>query len=1061
MKYNKGMWLDGDINQNPTNTTRQNKNLVLTNSYGSITNELGFKKSLQFNKTVLKIHPIDKGEFVVFMPNEIGTIKNDVYKPKLVLPDTIGNIQDVVYYINNNGERIVIFNSNHEPKCVNIDSGVYNTKYDLSLNNYSNSAILKTDVENEGSLKAGAYYVIYCYEKDDKSTTNWFKNDNPVYITNDNIFYTYQNYDGVESGEASNKSISLSFSNLNTNYKNLKIGVVYQQNKTLNAYYIKTLKTETNVKTVITGTEVFEQLTLNDVIVDSFIFKTVENITLHNKNLIIGDFNKFKEPSQQTKVNNLIVNWYSEKTYPLGKLSIINNHRSSDKYHYENHDRRSFCHGEVYAIYIRFEYIWGYGKWYLLSNRVSKGDEMVEDTVINYKSYQVNDSCSVIGLYGNGVKGEFSYWENEDEPYPNNGEYPSGNVRHFKFPSLNWCKNNLYNDTSYGGKYFDKLGIVLENLNLDDYQDCYGNKALSYRIGYAKRNNINNRIIDQSVLVANLKNINNKENNNLTSVGVNHLVDFTFSNNPAGTSIKTIDKTNYSNTDFRTYPFALLRNKQKVYSNFILKEWIFDGNTDYYRYDKDYSIFDRQNQSHPIVGKTDYTNHLCLKTPYGLTPVLSTNYIANNVISGKHNNLYLEEFLNLEVDSTKGDLLLDDIYTSSNLTDSYNNPTNVQNINEKNVLITFMNVAKNYYFDFRKQIIVDCGQNDTNLIFGGDSYICDYSFMNYGDTKTMYSSDIKLDSERCNVKTNGVRTTKRFLCESQMNINLRFISSSETFKLNTSYYPKISTEGLISSGNTGLLQILERDKNPNDFVNGYTEDMNAQNLLQLNEVYDYNKEDEDYRYTIAKSQPLTFYNINKLREFRENDLYSFIDKTKGKMINLKSTNEYLYIHFENTLYMTRPVQNLETDNNNIIKVGIGDIFDNEPVELIHDELGQLGTQHKTSCYLSLYGYVFYDSQKGIWWIVDRGRPENISSNGLHNYFRDNNHCYDDKPFMSQGFNITYDEKFERFIISRKYKKLNSEMIKRFKGVWISDQNFVNSLVAGDIVFKDGKYKIIQ
>ena len=1076
MKFQQGMWLDGNANQNPKNTTRKNKNLLLSKQYGSISNENGFLKSIKFNKKVIYAHPLKEGEFVVFLqPDEIGIVKNKEYKSSLILPFGFNNIRNVKHYVNNLGEVIVSWCSlDDEPRMVNLTSGVYNNLDSTSLTNYTHSLNLETNVENEGSLKSGSYYPICRYKKNDGSYSNWFRNFNPVYITNDNIDYTYQNYDGIESGEIGNKSIILKFSGLNLSYNFIEIGVIYQKNGVLLPYYVKTIPiTNTSLVNKVNGQEIFKEITLNDVLVDSLVLKNIKHLTVDNNSLIGADFSFFKEGSHQKKVNDLVLNFYSEESKFLGlpSLNQSNFRLNSFKYHERNNIKKGFCHGEVYCFYICFEYKWGYGRWFILNGRKSKLSDLT--IVDGYKKYQIDDTCSIISSYKDGFKGEFSYWENENEPYPNNGEYDTGNVRHFKFPTLNWCRNNLYNNSSYGASYLDVLGIVIENLNLNDFYDCDGNKALSYRIGYAKRNGNNNRVIDSSIVIVNQEPQivphvlgSASKGSNLISTGTNHDVSFVYS----GNTIKGLDILNsmpfnstvYSSAskiNFRTYPFNSLRNKNKINSNYFSYEFILNSYSVFSRTGDSASIVNYNGtQSHPIVGYTDYTEGNTDSIISKLIPINSYDYISNNTITNVYNNLYLEEFLSVELIEKDGIDLLNNIYSPRSINDGYGLS---QTINEKNALITFLNVQKNYYFGFQNQQVVNCGQLIDNLIFGGDNYICDYSVNLYGNVKTTYSGDFINDSDRTNTKINGVRVAKRFLCESSSNINLRFISSKLEFKNNTSYYPKISLDGLINNVNTGLLQVLERDKNPNDFINGYSNDYNNQNILQLGEIYDYTKKEVNHRYSIIKSEKLSNFDTSFWRLFKENNIYQFINKNNGFITNLESNNENLYIHFERSLFMTRGRQELTTDLN-VIKVDVGNIFDSEPVEVLHEELGQLGTQHKTSCLISKFGYIFFDGQKGIWWLVDKNKLDILSNKGLHNYFRDEKICHDDLEYGNKmGFSISYDEFYNRLILSRKFKDLPEEMKIKFRGTWIKDQEYVSLLKSGDIVFKDGKYKIIQ
>lgn len=1039
MKFNKGMFLDGNPNQNPKNTTRINKNVVVLDKYGSIVNEHGFLKQLSFNKTIKKVLPLDKGDFFVLMGNdEAGIVKDNVYTPVIQLPNLIdSDVQDIRYYINNEYQRIVIWNTiSGIPKMINVDiDNSLSTLKSLSLTNYANKVLdLTTDVVNEGSLKSGAYYIIYCFEKKDKSITNWFRTSKPVYITNSNSAYDYANYDGVESGINTNKSINIVLTGCDLDYSYLRIGYVYSENKQLKAYYVKKIQIGYTISATITGQESIEELSLNEVIVDSLMIRNVKHLTDNGKGLIGADFKTFSEPSHQKKVNNIIPKWYSHR------INLIDY-----KTHHVNSVQKSFAHGEVYALYIRMVYYWGAGKWYHVCGRLANTTDKQPNSINpSFMNYEITDTCS--------TNGSFSYHENQNELYPNNGEYPTGNVRHVKFPSKDWMRANVYNtDSLYGISYSDLLGVYFENINLSDFKDCDGNTPLFYEIGYAQRNNLNNRIVGQSIIILNRTADSLYSNNQLISVGGNNI----YINNGSDEIDTSSLAGNISVTDFRTYPFEILRQGVNPNPNYLKIEYKLSGQNDVY-----VTPYDGigVNNNEPICGCTDYTeNTTSSNVSFALggnlpIEIAGSSIIENNIITEKINNLLLERYYNIKLNNLQGGELAANLLQNAG---SFTANIGTSTIGESTFLVSLMSIEKNYYIGFDKQnLIINCDKPiDTlsvnNVFFGGDVFKSDYSIIIYGINKKEYTDDPD-ESNTKNFTENGIRFTKRFLCESQYNINLRFISSNLQFKDTTGYYPKIPKSALWTYLNKGFLQILKKDINPNDFVNGYSDDYHAQNILDYSEIYNHTNDVIRYNFSILRNDDINW------RVFKVDNIYTFLDRTKGKISNLQATSEYLYIHFEKSLYITRPRTELITTDGDIIRTGVGDILEVEPQEIIHDRQGYLGTQHKSSCLLTVHGYIFCDSEKGIWWVVNKNNPKEISADGLHNFFRDNLNGE-----QAQSFTIVYDEKYDRLLITRKFKELPDILKNKYKGVWINDQNFINSLVSGDIVFKDGKYKRIK
>lgn len=1072
MKY-KGMWLDGKPNQQPSNTTRKNKNFVVGEQFGSWTNERGFLKIRDFSMFPIGVIPLNRNDSVVFSTNntnsEIGLIKEDNTYTTLINNTELGfkstNPIHGEFYINDKGQVIIVWtDANKTPKALNIDNIPSPfTNGQVELFNYATSPNLTTYVEELGNLKTGTYYVVLQYVREDNSTSNWFKNYNPIYITDSRYSTSYKNYSGSEAETYSNKSIRLNITNTNLDYKYVRIGYVYQANEIKTAYQIKdVLITGNSIDTLITGEEAREIIELDSIIIDKAIYKNIAHITNYRETLYGIDVKTYNEPNQQTIVNNLTFNWYSQLIDPLGNNGL----KQSAKYHQFNNQQRTFAHDEVYALYIRLKYKWGFGKWWTCIGRNATGNERADSTyerdnvngvIKYYKNYQVSDTCALIGNYLAGKEGTFSYWENENELYPNEPYYPSGNVRHFKFPSMNWMRENVYNEF-YGTLFLDVLGIKINNLNLSLFKDSDGNDAVGYEIGYAQRDNNNNRVVAQTLGIKSWFRTINTGKTELISLGGNW-----------STSALGYSESGASSYEryIRTYPFEMLYTKNSIKANrFRLEYKLTDDagfvnkrkiNTTRFATTNDNSI-----DSHSKVVGIDFTNaaNESAVTSDTLYEILSQEYVPANVIYDNKNNIFGEEHYLLKYSSVSA--ILNNLENFNTEVDSLNLTTNAQ-FTEENALFTLLNISTDYYYDFRKQNIINTGHQSNvgfvNLIFGGDSYIVDNSFNAYGvNLNDGYTNKYSLQSfeessDERDDKWNGIRSFHRYLSESRYNINLRYINKSN--KTYTTYYP--NTDEFDKSL---FLHIMERDNDPNNFIQGYNKDYHAQNTLGYSEIFDYQIEQTSHRpFKIIRSLPLDKeFNINNWRDWKQNDYFE-ITKSKGFAKNLEANGNFIYIHFEKELYRTVGREKLQIAGKNVF-VGYGDIFESEPEPVIYDEKGYLGTQHKWSCLSTPYGYLFFDSEKGTWWLIsDKVKP--ISSEGLYSFFNDIARPLIDNPFTAYGIISSFDERYKRLIMTFKNKVLKTQYQNRFKGIWKDEENFLNSLVSGDIVIKDNKYMKIQ
>jgi hypothetical protein len=1047
MQFNQ-MWLDGNPKKNPNNSTRQNLNIVITDSLGAVSNEKGFKIFCYnyINKTPIGKIELNNNDFIIFSitdngVSEIGHIDSHG-KYSMILNQLALNFKLTVpihgeYQINDDNERIITWLDGNVPRVLNIDNlpNLF-TINKLDLFNKSNTPLVFTDIVNNGGfMESGAYYPIVQLVRNDSSTSNWMHNYLPVYITDDSENQGYTNVDGVVAGTITNKAIKFRILNIDTDYEKINVGFIKQIGGVKSAHLAKTIDIIENVVVVDLTTSInLDVVDIKEVLIDKALYQSAKLVTQQNNILYLGDLKEYKEPNYQTLVNNIQLRWTSEKLEHFVDVTCeVEDNRGTStstrtinilqnvgyKFHKWNNQKRHFQHGEVYAFYVKFEFSWGWGRDYVLNGRLANaGDKNLVDInnnaceVDSWKKYQVDDTCSLISTIGDINYGDFSFWENEDETYPLEGGFPTGNVRHFKFPSLNWMRRNVYKDDAYGCEYLDILGLNIAQLDLSQVKDCQDNTAISYSISFAKRKNSATVLGQSAILFKDGGNY--REELNADANGTNNV--------PRGYLNENLS------LGVRVHPFEMLYTKASVGINYV-------------RYE--YQLETEMISSMTLPGRkgfsiADYTGissrggavAKSTSMPNNIRSVKSS-YVPNNVITDNIYNLYLEEFVNLEFGISNynplGTLPLITILNSTLTT-------------EKTFLTTLMSIKKNVYDSFDTQELVSMGvQKNTNqIIYGGDTYICDYNVNTLGNIDNQYTSDITINDK--NHKNNGRRIARRLLVESVYNINLRHVIEDKTAGY-TDYYPK----------NVSYLEKIERDKSVNLFALGYNTDYNALLDINLPKIWK-GKENSsaNYPFRIIRSDSVA----SNWRNFKLADYYD-LPKNQGRLINLTAGRDYMYIHFENSLFRTKGkniTQSTSDIQEGLVYLGSGDIFDYEPFPILHDKLGQLGTQHKYSCLLTKFGYLFLD--KGKWFLVN-DKVKEISEAGLYKFFSNNSDCHGDNPYVGNGVQSVYDEQFKRFIISVKNKTLIDKS--KFKGVWKDTDLFKKDLQIGDIVFKDGKY----
>ena len=106
-----------------------------------------------------------------------------------------------------------------------------------------------------------------------------------------------------------------------------------------------------------------------------------------------------------------------------------------------------------------------------------------------------------------GLTGHMGKWQNATEVYPNTADYNSSAiggrdlrgqpVLHHRFPSINWCKTNLYSgNPDYGRGSLDVMGLEISNIIIPSQ---YASQITGYRILYAQRNSGNSTVVGQSL----------------------------------------------------------------------------------------------------------------------------------------------------------------------------------------------------------------------------------------------------------------------------------------------------------------------------------------------------------------------------------------------------------------------------------------------------------------------------------------------------------------------------------------------------------------------------------
>ena len=545
MKLDKGLYQDSTPEEQPIGTYRWALNWV-KDTQGALTTEPSVTDlNLGLSGTIVGTIPMPD-KVIVFSTNagadEIGIYseKSDTYTPLLndsiVVSSLNGSVTGLslsplheirgIFRYNSYSEiEIVWTDGNTSPKMMylpDVDSVLDPMETIVKYyNNYTVNKlkIFQDVIEDEvtwevgdgGALPVDGYVAFYRYLNKDNSGTGYYVVDaesaSPIYISTGSLTGDYKSKANSEIGTLTNKSITLTFTNVDDSYEFIEIGV---------------FKVSTN-EAVIVGkititTPSFTINSLNtavtlsggsaNLLADIYKFKTVQTLTSLNQQLYLGGLESEEVILGQKWANAVNLSW-SCKWLDFSSPAV--------DFKNPNNVYKTFQAGEVYAFFIRGVKNNKASDWHHIPGRevrntislpiITTGGSqsfteyahaenekcndltgsnlvtLVSNSVLintNSKFYQVHDALhwnSVIEVFSSDTNtGEFCYWENEDESYTN---YFEGDdlkigstlntivdnqtvVRHHKFPSYSSLQNMRNKYSAPSGNLLSRTDYTTE-----------------------------------------------------------------------------------------------------------------------------------------------------------------------------------------------------------------------------------------------------------------------------------------------------------------------------------------------------------------------------------------------------------------------------------------------------------------------------------------------------------------------------------------------------------------------------------------------------------------------
>mgnify|MGYP003624714663 FL=1 len=199
-----------------------------------------------------------------------------------------------------------------------------------------------------------------------------------------------------------------------------------------------------------------------------------------------------------------------------------------------------------------------------------------------------------------------------------------------------------------------------------------------------------------------------------------------------------------------------------------------------------------------------------------------------------------------------------------------------------------------------------------------------------------------------------------------------------------------------------------------------------------------------------------------------------VPKNRGDIWDIFTLGSILYIHTEKSLFVTKGKENLQIGSATQAFIGSGNIFAQDPDELIPTKEGYGGTDAQFSSITTRFGH-FYVNRKARKVFMYSSQIEELSALGMEKWFNDNipyrledfgidldqdSLTAVDAPTNLFGFTAAYDPKYKRIILTKRERVPTQIFIDLFNNGGIIEVNnsfFIAGSLFKPLSFEDNAY----
>lgn len=984
MKIDKGFRLDERPYNQVSGSWRYAKNVILTKGLQSINNEEGFDLIESIDKPIIGSIQIDN-KVIIFSTNntisEIGLLnENDVYTTIIKSIHLGFNLENPIEgeaKKNFKNETIISWISGlnttaKPPALLNIDNLPFTLDTNKELINSSEivKMYLTPDVKvpyltqlkqfSGGNAPQGSIQFAIAYLISEVDITDF------IYVTN-----TLHN-------ESTSRNYSVTLDNLDKRYNKYRVVVINRQDTKTEVNLIGDVSTSINTFSY-NGQHIASTYTLEDVLINSQSFEKVQAITSFKDELIYANYETFNI-DYQCYANNIKVKWKVDEKIAGNNIVFDINSPISDTDIYNDFENRVFKPFEVYCLYITLIDLKGRESqaFHLSGRDVSP---YTEETFNPFNS-TAND-ITPLGAYSNItlIDGLLSIKIEEPTltiliPFLNNFfskfVYLNGN----KYTPISWSYETL-NGTPIA------LNIRLEGVYTVIPEPLTGSFAFIYDVS------------DNDIVPNTTTGIKKFQNNDTSNITTNSLSYWENANEryPDTSDFDVCDASGVIST---------LRNKKvrhhRIPTNVKINEAITtNGGGRFCIYLDDIYIPD--NIKNKIQGykvyyaKKDGNNQTVLFEGFAKR---KGDAIINKPSSTGEYRVYSKEALDYKPnlsntyirnneESTFNDIRVPTIFNFQPAGNGVANPDREEHITLSipgndilgTPVLSVERVIQDIHFKFDNQTTVATSVfHPTNLVDNN------YTSLN------IFDADTYNKVEKVTVHS----------------YDLPDVSTIINATVNTFMSPAVSDT--VNDGSDIIGSYISVDDLKPLSINTGLE-------LTTNKFpFRVNRSLKDFEETSSVGW----------RSFLPNSYYD-MPREKGEVWKLENSNKLLYIQHKYTLYTAQIKDTLKSDDITSY-LGVGDIFDRQPDEIISVEEGYIGCQSKFAAFVCKLGYFVVDQNQGKVFLIKGTNASEISNKGLRNFFREELPLENeiDNPFNGIGLVANYDEKWDRLLLSKNIKR---------------------------------------